>query len=298
MLISDWINPHHHSLNDTRKAVVWLILAAFLWSIGGLLIKLVQWNPVAIAGTRSLIAAATLWVLIPRTEWRFGPAQWFGAVVYAATVISFVIANKLTTAANAIFLQYTAPIYIAIFGAWFLGEKTSRMDWLLLGIAQAGTALFFLDQFEGRGLWGNLCALGSGVCFATLAMHLRRHREASPAAAVFLGNILTFVIGIPFMFESHPDARGWMGLLLLGVFQLGLSYKLYTHAIRHIRALEASLIGTLEPVLNPVWVFLAVGEKPGPWALAGGAIVIASVTARAVLTARSSKQSQANQANN
>ena len=276
----------HPRMKPERRAVLLLVLAAFLWSLGGLLIKWVQWHPMAIAGLRSLIAAATLAVVTPRSDWKFGRAQWFGAVVYTLTVTLFVIANKWTTAANAIFLQYTAPIYIALFGAWFLNEHPSRVDWVLMGVAQVGTALFFLDQFRGSGLWGNLCALASGMTFAVLAMHLRRHRDASPVASVLLGNLLTFVIGLPFMFEARLSERGWVGLILLGVFQLGLAYKVYTMAIRHVRALEASLIGTLEPVLNPIWVLLVLGEKPGPWALAGGSIVIASVTVRGILTAR------------
>lgn len=270
-----------------RQAVLYLVVAAFLWSIGGLLIKWVQWHPMAIAGMRSLFAAATLWAVTPRSEWRYGRAQWIGAAIYMVTVVLFVIANKWTTAANAIFLQYTAPIYIALFGAWFLNEHPTRTDWVLMTVAQMGTALFFLDQLQGSGLWGNVCALVSGVTFAALAMHLRRHREASPAASIFLGNLLTFVVGLPFMFGTAPTAKGWGGLVLLGVFQLGLSYKCYTLAIRHVRALEASLIGTLEPVLSPIWVLLLLGERPGPWALTGGAIVVGTVTVRAFVTARS-----------
>ncbi len=274
---------------EQRRAVLYLVAAAFLWSVGGLLIKWVQWHPIAIAGMRSLIAAITLWAVTPRFEWRFGRDQWIGAILYTMTVMLFVVANKLTTAANAIFLQYTAPIYIALFGAWFLKEHPTRLDWALMALAQGGTALFFLDQFQGSGFWGNVCALASGMSFAALTLHLRRHRDASPVASVFLGNLLTFALGCPFMFESQPSVKGWLGLVLLGVFQLGLSYKLYTVAIRHVRALEASLIGTLEPVLNPIWVLLFLGEKPGPWAVAGGCIVIGAVSVRAVATARGAK---------
>jgi len=274
---------------EKRRAILYLVVAAFLWSIGGLLIKWVQWHPMAIAGMRSLFAAATLWAVTPHSEWRYGRAQWTGAAIYMVTVVLFVIANKWTTAANAIFLQYTAPIYIALFGAWFLNEHPTRTDWVLMTVAQVGTALFFLDQLQGSGLWGNVCALVSGVTFAALAMHLRRHREASPAASIFLGNLLTFAVGLPFMFGTSPSAKGWGGLVLLGVFQLGLSYKCYTLAIRHVRALEASLIGTLEPVLSPIWVLLLLGEKPGPWALMGGAIVVGTVSVRAIITARGGK---------
>ena len=273
-------------MEKTNRSVLLVLLASVLWSTGGLLIKSVEWNPLAIAGGRSAIAALTVYALMPRPRLTFAPAQLGGALCYTATVVLFVVANKLTTAANAIFLQYTAPIYIAVFGAWFLREHPSRIDWALVVLTQLGIGLFFLDRFTFHSLWGNICALGSGLAYAGLTLLLRQQKDASPVDSVLLGNLLTALVCLPFAFVSQPGAGSWLGLVLMGVFQLGIPYVLYSIAIKKVRALEASLIGTLEPVLNPLWVLLVVGEKPQPWALLGGLLVVATATIRGVLTAR------------
>ncbi|MBI4663502.1 MAG: EamA family transporter [Verrucomicrobia bacterium] len=266
--------------------VILLAGAALLWSTGGLAIKAVEWNALAIAATRSAIAAATVWFLIGRPRFTFSAVQIGGAVAYAATVTLFVAANKLTTAANAIFLQYTAPIYVAVLGAWFLREHPSRLDWSLIVVAVAGIGLFFVDELSFRGLWGNVCALASGVAFAALIVLLRSQKDASPIESVLLGNGLTALIGLPFVFGPIPSVKSCVGLLWLGIFQLGLAYVLYSQGIKHVKALESVLISTIEPVLNPIWVMLILGEVPSPWSLIGGTLVLLAATTRGVLTAQ------------
>lgn len=251
-----------------------------------MLIKSVHWNSLAIAGARSWIAAATVLLLVPRVRWSFTPVKWATAICYTGTVALFVSANKLTTAANAIFLQYTAPIYIAILGAWLLKERPARLDWLLILITQGGIALFFLDELRPGHLLGNVFALASGLSFAALTLLLRLQKDGSPFESVLLGNILTGLLGLPFMFDACPSWGSVGGLVLLGVVQLGLPYVLFASAIRQVRALEASLISTLEPVLNPLWAFLFLQESPGRWALWGGTIVIGCALTRGILTAR------------
>jgi drug/metabolite transporter (DMT)-like permease len=268
------------------QAVWCLVGAALFWSLGGLLIKWIEWSPLAIVGVRSAIAAVTLLVLLPRPRITASLVQWGAAVCYVGTVALFVCATKWTTAANAIFLQYTAPVYIALFSGWLLGEHPSKVDWLLLGLALCGVGLFFLDQITLRGFWGNAFALASGISFAGLAVLLRKQKDGAPADSVILGNVLTAVIFLPFATTAAPSGGGWLGLILLGVFQLGVSYVLFTHGIRRVRALEASLIGTIEPVLNPIWVLLLLGERPQFWALLGGLVVLSVATVRGVLTAR------------
>lgn len=265
------------------KAIVFLALSAILWSFGGLFIKLVSWNPLAIAGLRSFIAVLVLlaYVRHPRFTWSF--PQMGGAIAYAVTVTLFVLATKLTTAANAILLQYTAPIYVALLGAWFLGERAEWFDWIIILILIGGIALFFLDHLTVGNLLGNGFAILSGISFACLVLFLRKQKNESPIGSIILGNLLTGLVGLPFMFESMPGALSWAGLLFLGVVQLGLSYVLYSEAIKHSTALEAILIPGIEPILNPIWVFLILGEVPGKWALAGGAIVFVSVTTRSVI---------------
>ncbi len=266
-----------------RRALLFLLLTAVLWSLGGVLIKWVNWNPVAIAGTRSLIGAALIWMVFRRElrfTWTFDLIG--GAVAYAGTVVLFVIANKLTTAANAILLQYTAPIYVALFSPWFLGERADRRDWLTLLVMLCGMALFFMDELSLDGYLGNGIALVSGLCFAWLTLFLRRQKNGSALPSLLLGNLLAGVLGLPFMFQSMPDLSSGIGLLLMGVVQLGLPYILYALALRHVRAVEGILIPMIEPVLNPVWVFLMMGEQPSPLALVGGAIILGAVLFRAL----------------
>ena len=268
------------------KALLLLILTAVLWSSGGLLIKLVPWHPLAIAGMRSAIATLFSLALVRRPKFNWSSTQLGAAVAYAAMVILFVSATKLTTAANAVLLQYTAPVYVALLSGWFLGEKTSRLDWAVLALVMAGMVLFFLDDLSLAGWLGNLLAVISGMATAALVLLLRKQKDGSTIESVFLGNALTALIGLPFYFLGGPapGAAGWLILMLLGVFQLGLSYALYTWSIKHVTALEGILVPIIEPVLNPVWVFLRLGERPGPWALAGGAVVILTVILRCVLT--------------
>lgn len=260
-----------------------LLAAALMWSLGGILIKLVAWHPVAIAGTRSLIGAALIGIVL-RNQLRFS-WSWIeigAALAYAGTVVLFVIANKLTSAANAILLQYTAPLYVILFSPLFLGERASRRDWLTLLIIIAGMLLFFMDELTTDGYLGNGIALLSGLCFAWLTLFLRRQKDASTLPALFLGNLLAGVIGLPFMFDAPPaDAMSWVGLLLLGVVQLGLPYILYALALRQVRAVEGILIPMIEPILNPIWVFLFIKEQPTLHALLGGAIILSAVVFRA-----------------
>jgi drug/metabolite transporter (DMT)-like permease len=201
-------------------------------------------------------------------------------------VILFVIANKWTTAANAILLQYTAPVYVALLSAWFLKERATRADLITIIAALGGMVLFFLDDLSRGGFWGNIIAILSGVAFAGTALCLRKQKEGSPLESLFIGNIIAFLIGLPFILKSSPAASDWPGLILLGVFQLGISYILYAEAIKHVTALEAILIPVIEPVLNPVWVFLLLHEVPGAWAVAGGTIVLLSVVLRSLQALR------------
>ncbi|MBN2452151.1 MAG: DMT family transporter [Lentisphaeria bacterium] len=265
------------------RAVLMLLAAAVLWSLGGMLIKAADWNPLAIAGTRSAIAALLFAPFIRRRNLSLSRTQLLAAAAYAGTVTSFVVANKLTTAANAILLQYTAPVYVALLSSWFLNERVRWTDWLFVAVTFGGVALFFLDRLTRGGLQGNLCALFSGFAFGALVLLLRKQKDGAPLESIFLGNLLTVFVSLPFLCRDIPlDATSWAAMGLLGVVQLGLSYVLYAVATRHVTALDAILIPVIEPVLNPIWVFLALGETPGPWALLGGVVVVGSVTCRAL----------------
>ena len=238
----------------------------------------------AIAGGRSAIAIPLILLCSGRPRFTFSAAQIGGAIGYAGTVILFVFATRMTTAANAIFLQYTAPIYVALIGRWYLGERASRIDWLVIGVALFGIALFFMDRLTTAGMWGNILALISGLAFASVALFLRKEKAGSPVASILLGNVLVALAGLPFMLQAPSlGGNGLWRLLLLGTVQLGLPYVLYAIAIKQVTALEATLIPLLEPVLNPLWVMLALGERPGPWAIVGGILVLVAVLGRGLL---------------
>ncbi len=260
-----------------------LLLAAVLWSLGGVLIKSIDWPPMAIAGGRSAIAIPVMLASIGWPRFSFSRTQIGGAVAYAGTVVLFVFATRMTTAANAIFLQYTAPIYVAIIGRWYLNERPLRIDWLVIALALSGIALFFFDRLTVAGFWGNIVALASGLCFAGVAIFLRKEKDGSPVASIILGNIIVAIAGVPFMLQSPLATAGVWRLALLGVVQLGIPYVLYAIAIKQVTALEATLIPLLEPVLNPTWVMLAIGETPGPWAIVGAMLVLGAVLGRGAL---------------
>ena len=262
-----------------------LLVTAIMWSLGGVLMKSVDWNPMAISGARSGFAAIVLLIAARRPRFTMSFPQIGGAIAYVGTVTLVAIATKLTTAANAILLHYTAPIWIALLSAGFLGERVTWIDWLAIVVMIGGMALFFADDLTQASFLGTVSAIASGFCFGCVTLFLRKQKDSSALETVMLGNIFAALISIPFMIGSSPGLHGWLLLAIAGIFQLGIPYVLYTIALRHVTALEAILITIIEPILNPIWVRIAIGEKPGAWALVGGAIVLVSVVVRAFLTA-------------
>ncbi len=271
-----------------RAALLALALTALVWSSGGLAIKLVDAPAMAIAGARSALAALTLLVLARgRPGLTFSRAQVLGAAAYACMLVTNVAATRLTTAANAILLAYSAPLWVALAAPRLLGEPTRPGDWGFVAAVCAGMVLFFLDRLSPGGLWGNVLACGTGLAYAGFTLAMRAEKDASPLATAFLGHVLTALCGLPWIVAAPlPGPGSLLGLLYLGVAQQGLSLALYAWAIRRARALTAILVMTLEPVLNPLWVALGLGEIPGPWALAGGAVVLAAVTLRGLRAGR------------
>lgn len=278
------------AIKERPKAILYLAITATLWSLGGLLIKSIDASPLAIAGVRSGISALIILLATgkPKITWSF--PQISAAICYSATVLLFVAATKNTTAANAILIQYTAPVYVALLGAWLLKEKVKPLDWVTIFLAIGGMLLFFLDDISMEGVFGNILAAGSGLSFAMLTIFMRMQKDGSPIESILLGNVLTAIIGIPFLFRNMPDGQGWIFLALLGVVQLGLPYILYSKAIKHVTALEASLIPIIEPILNPVWVFLVLGEAPGKWAVIGGIVVVVVITGRCLISIQSPQE--------
>ncbi|MBI2764443.1 MAG: DMT family transporter [Chloroflexi bacterium] len=274
-----------------------VLAAAVLWSSGGLFIKLVSLDALALTMWRSLLAGATIALFtrcgLPDPR-RAGRLTWALAVSYALMLVLFVSATKLTTAANAIFLQYTAPLYVLVLSAVFIAERPSRTDLACVAVAFGGMALFFVGRLQADDLGGNLSALGSGAAFAVFLTLLRAPScgDRTRPRAMVLGNLLLVAglaavnLGRGSAAAFTPGLTDFAGIAVLGVLQIGLAYVLFGFGIAHVQALEASLIGMLEPVLNPVWVFLALGERPGWWAAAGGVVIVGAVAVRTLLSER------------
>jgi drug/metabolite transporter (DMT)-like permease len=268
------------------KALYGLIATACLWSVGGLFIKIVPWHPLAIAGLRSLIAGLVLLGVRDRQPFSFSSGVLLGGLANAGTMLFFVSATKMTTAANAILLQYTAPIFVAIFSFWFLRERIRIVDWITIGVVFCGLWLFFLDKLNTDGMLGNLLAILSGVCFGWQALFLRKYKDTSPVDMLVLGNFVTTLVGIPYLLHTPFTGTSIGIVFFLGTFQVGLPYFLYTFSIKHVPAIAAITILMLEPILNPMWVFMFLGEKPGFWATIGSVVVLGAIILRSFTLAR------------
>lgn len=278
-------------LNKNRyKGILYCILAAILWSTGGILIKLIDWNPIAISGSRSLIASFVILTYMKKPKISKSKPLFLGAGAYAATVLLFVTANKLTTSANAILLQFTAPIFVAILSAWLLKEKILKVDIIAIIFVILGMVLFFVQNLSFGNALGNIFAIFSGFFLASTTVAIRIQKDGSAIESTFFGNLITFLIAIPFILQVKPDIRSIIFIIILGVFQLGISYIFYVNALKYISALEGILLTVLEPILNPLWVFLITGENPGIFAILGGIIVVGSVIARGVYVSKKEEE--------
>jgi drug/metabolite transporter (DMT)-like permease len=263
-----------------------LVAAAALFSTGGAAIKAASFTGWQVASFRSGVAAAALLLVAPEARrgwsWRIAPV----GAAYASTLILFVLATRLTTAANAIFLQSTAPLYLLLLGPWLLREPIRRSDIGYMGALAAGMSLIALGGERAVATApnphsGNILALASGLSWALTLAGLRwlsRRKAATEGmAAVTAGNIMAFLAALPMALPvASPSPSGVAVIVYLGVFQIGLAYWCLTRAMRHLTAFEATTMLLLEPVLNPVWTWIVQGERPGAWPLAGGAVILSA----------------------
>ncbi len=268
-----------------------LVAAAVLFSTGGAAIKWTTLNAWQVTGIRSLVAAAALLVFVPDARRHWSCRSWPVAIAYAITLVLYVAANKLTTAANAIFLQAAAPIYILLAAPWLLREHLRREDVPFMVTVAAGMAAFLVGgdapvASAPNPPAGNLAAAASGVTYALTLIGLRAVARADSRATmntIVVGNLVSAAICVPMGWPiAGATPSDWIALGWLGVFQLGLAYACLSKGVRHVTALEASLLLLPEPVLNPVWAWLAFGERPGRWALAGGVLIVAATVVRAL----------------
>jgi drug/metabolite transporter (DMT)-like permease len=271
-----------NSTKQQQNAVVLMVICAGLWSIAGIFIKLIPWNSLVIAGWRSLIAAVVVYLYMRKVKMRIKINRFsiVGGIFIAATFFAFVSANKMTTAANAIVLQFTSPVFILIVSAILFRQHFHKADFITVIVTLSGISLFFFDKLGTGSLIGNLIAISSGFFMAGMYMITGRADEESRMSGILFGHLFTAVIGVPliFVFPTPVTTQALLSIVVLGVVQLGIPYVLYGLAVKHCPPLACSLIGAIEPLLNPVWVFVFNGEVPGIFALLGGFIVIAAVT--------------------
>lgn len=284
-----------------RTAPLRLVAAAVLFSTGGAAIKATSLTAWQVAGFRSGVAALAVWLLVPAARRRWGWRVVVVALAYAATMVTFVVANKLTTAANAIFLQATAPLYVLLAGPLLLGERSRLRDLAFMGAIAGGMVLCFLDPAAPRATApdparGNLVGAASGLLWASVLLGLRwletggrRARDGGPPSeaagsglvTVVAGNAIACLVCLPLALPVvGATAVDWTVVAYLGVFQIGLAYVALTSAMPHVPALEASTLLLVEPALNPVWALLVHDERPGPAAWLGGGIILLAAVGR------------------
>jgi len=272
-----------------------VLAAAIIWSTGGLFIKWTTLSGLELSFGRSLLAAITVAIFTRREGFGINRITLLASVLYAALLLLFVLATKETTAANAIFLQYTAPLYVLVLEPIFYKEKFRQRDLITVIFCVVGMSLFFVGKLRPQDVTGNLLALASGVCFAFYFLLLRHSsaRDVNRASSVIYGNLLVVLIAASAGLKALPsiNLHDALSVVYLGVVQIGVAYTLFTLGMaRGIRSLDAGIVGYIEPVLNPVWVFLVIGERPSQWALIGGAIIVGAVVVHTTLKAKEGRK--------
>lgn len=273
------------NLSEHQKGILYVFTAALLWSSGGLFIKLISFNAMQLSFFRCLIAAITFALIFKKRTLIFNKLSIINSFIYAIVLITFVIATKTTTAANAIFLQATAPIYVLIFEPLLNKTRYERINIITVGVCIIGMILFFVGKLEPGHLEGNLVALISGITFAALFLGMKQNDQKYQQSSIFWGNILVAVICFPFLssLEVVNFSDMWM-VSFLGVFQIALAYAFFASGLKRIYAVEASIISMIEPVLNPVWVFIGYGETPSVTAIIGGIIILCAILVRSLIS--------------
>lgn len=273
-----------------RRGMAMILLCTLMWSISGVLIKSVPWNPLAIAGGRSLIAGTVMALYMRATGVRFvlHRRAVLGALAMSGMFFCFTAANKLTTAANAIVIQSTAPVFILLYNGVFRRQRIRAHDALAVAVTLGGIAIFFFDELSPGHLLGNAVALVSGILLAAVYIVNGDGEQDARMSGILLSHMLTALVGLPLVFVTRAPltAQALGGVVLMGVVQLGIPYVLFALAMRHCPPLAGSLIGLAEAVFNPLWVALATGEVPSPLALCGGVLVLVTLALWAIRSQR------------
>lgn len=274
-----------------------MVLTALLWGLAGVCVKSIPWNSMSIMAARCGIGIIMLGISNKSFKLHFNKLTFAGAVMMSLTGLLYMMSIKLTTAATAIVLQYTAPVLVFLYTVIFKRVKPRLSEALIVAMVFGGCALSFADELDASFVIGNLLGLASGVTFAGQLI-IFNNKESDSAQGMYLSNIMSFIVCLPFMFFDSamsfaPETIFWV--LILGVFQYGLANILYSKGCQKVSRVEGSLLLTIEPIFNPVPVWLVTGEKMGPLALIGFFVVIAGVALYALLPALGRKKKESAQ---
>ncbi len=276
--------------NQHTRGVLVTVLAAILWSTGGVLVKLISFDAFTILFYRSLYAGLFFLVVFRSEALKFDRRALLVCACYAPLLICFVTATKMTTAANAIFLQYISPAIVLVLEPRILKTKMLNYNILTVIVCMLGLSFFLLEQKGGHHWWGDGLALFSGFFSACLILSLKLSNRSQQMSGILLGNIWVVLITLPwFLASGSPTVNEHLMLAFLGLVQIGLGYLLFTYGQRRIPAIESSLIAMLEPILNPLWVMIGYHEIPSVWSLMGGCIILSALAMRMIYLHRINK---------
>jgi len=269
------------TISEHTKGLFFVLAAALLWSTGGLFIKLISFSAMQLSFFRCAIAALTFALIFKKRVLLLNRLSILNSIIYAVVLIAFVIATKTTTAANAIFLQATAPIYVLIFEPILTKTKYDRVNIITVAVCVVGMILFFVGKLEPGHLEGNLVALLSGIAFAAFFLGMKKNDQQYQQSSIFWGNIIVALVCVPFLssLEMITFSDIWM-VSFLGVFQIAIAYAFFASGLKRVIAVEASIISMVEPVLNPVWVLIGYGEMPSSYSILGGLIILGAIITR------------------
>ena len=267
--------------SNIARGRLFILAAAILWSLAGVFIKFLDVPPLTIVFYRSFFAFLVFTAFVRRTDWQINGPVLISVLTYTAAISSFVSANKLTTAANAIVLQYTAPIFVFLFSRLVLGEKISRVNGFALLAGMIGVGVISLDSAGEPEMAGVALALVSGVLFAAYMINLRRTQQVNPIYLTWVNNAFC-ALALLFVVSSQLalTLNQLVILMVMGAVQLGLPYFLFSKGLQSVPLQEASLIALIEPVLNPIWVALTVGEIPSAATISGGVMILVGLGVR------------------
>lgn len=268
-------------MDERKKGMLFIFICACMWSLTGLMTKLIPWNPMMLAGWRALSSGAVMYVFMRINNYKIHinkNSMLIGAAVSSSAFLC-IVSHRLTTTANAVVLQYTAPVFLVILSRIILGIKYVKKDYLVVAITMAGIVLFFMDELSPGNMTGNICGIIGGVTYSCMYLFTGNADEEMRYSGILMGAIMTFVVGIPFMikYSSQVTPFSFGMAMLMGALFHGLPYVFYALSFKSCPPLACSMISSVEIILNPVWVFVAIGELPGKWAFIGAVIIVATI---------------------